>query len=234
MIIAVLFTWSWRALLGLRFQSIQTPYDYLAHAIEWLPWHLILLGLTTIFSFGLSAFFKKERPQYPSGIREKKQRKRKEITLGIFLALIVMWVIETFWRSMDELSFRAATTLIMIYVAIVLVWDDRLLRTPTGKLLFSLPLLVGMAFLLGAQDARNGLGSSENVYRIEPKSGDPFNVNLLRSLEKGLLVWDSAVHRITLIRWDEVNRMSHFGPVRDKTTVGCRFTKFMCPETTTP
>ena len=135
---------------------------------------------------------------------------------------------------MYELTFSVGMALLFIYLAVVIAWDNRLLSTQTRRLLLALPLPSILAFLFGAADAQRGLSSSGNVYRIEPKSGDPFNVNLLRSLEKGLLVWDSAANRVTLIRWDEVNRMGHFAPVEDETTVGCRFAKFMCPEPIAP
>jgi hypothetical protein len=55
--VTVLHDWGYFWLLGSRFQCIQTPYDYLANAIEWLPLHLALFLLALLCSFVLQPLY---------------------------------------------------------------------------------------------------------------------------------------------------------------------------------
>jgi hypothetical protein len=70
--VTVFHDWGYFWVLGSRFQSIQTPYDHLANAIEWLPLHLAIFLLAFLFSFVQRALIRKpEEHLFPSGIMEK-------------------------------------------------------------------------------------------------------------------------------------------------------------------
>jgi hypothetical protein len=238
LVATVFHDWGYFSVLGISFQSVQTPYDYLAHGIEWLPFNLMLGGAAAIITFGLRAlvrkFIRRPKVQYPSGISQRTSRKENKRNLAVVSLIAVPFAIQAFISTLDQLYFLAAAALTIIFQVIVSIWDDWLPPTGTLKLLQPLPLLLTFAFIVGFDDARRGLTSTASVYRIEPKKGDPFSTNLLRSLDKGLLVWDSAAQRVSLIRWDDVNRISHFTATKEKTTIGCRFTKLTCPEPFTP
>jgi hypothetical protein len=100
-----------------------------------------------------------------------------------------------------------------------------------NSFVWSIPLVLIMAFTAGGLDAVNGIESSWNIYRIVPKDSPPFNANLLRSLDKGLLMWDGSAQRVILMRWEEVSEISHSITPNDKTPYACRFLQFVCPTT---
>jgi hypothetical protein len=92
-----------------------------------------------------------------------------------------------------------------------------------------------LSFIFGSADASLGLNSSSNIYKIERKDEPTIVVaNLLRSLEKGVLVWDLGNSRVTLIRWEQVKQISHRITPTGGLTPACLYLNFLCPEITEP
>jgi hypothetical protein len=233
--VTVLHDWGYFWLLGSRFQSIQTPYDHLANAIEWLPLHLAIFLLSLPFSFALYALTgEPEVHAFPSGIMEKTRWKgaKKSVALGgVGVLLGVLGVLLGAPQGGVELPFTVAVLLFVCYFTLLPLVAVRFPPTAVNKFVWSIPPVLVMAFLAGGLDAVAGIESSSNIYKIVPKDSPPFNANLLRSLDKGLLMWDGSAQRVILMRWERVSEISHFVAPHDKLPYACRFFQFMCPTT---
>ena len=92
-------------------------------------------------------------------------------------------------------------------------------------------MLVPVEFGYGAWEAEQSLRTTASVYRIEQKNSSVINVTLLRSLEKGVLAWDPGAQRATLVRWEQIERISHFAALDEEPPLACRYLGFFCPET---
>jgi hypothetical protein len=230
--VTVLHDWGYFWVLGSRFQSIQTPYDHLANAIEWLPLYLALILLALLFAFVLGRFSRKrEEHVFPSGIMEKRRWKdaRKAAAVSGLGLLAFLGILLLVPQAVIGVYF--AYVLGAIYLTVSPLVAIRFPPSAVNSFVWSIPLVLIMAFTAGGLDAVNGIESSWNVYRIVPKDSPPFNANLLRSLDKGLLMWDGSAQRVILMRWEEVSEISHSITPNDKTPYACRFLQFVCPTT---
>ena len=125
----------------------------------------------------------------------------------------------------------------LFYMATIPWWLTRSER-PTAAYGYAFaPLVIALSFLSGSADASISLNSSSNIYKIERKDEPEIVANLLRSLDKGVLVWDRGNSRVTLIRWEQVKQISHrILPPTGGPRPACRYLylKFLCPENPEP
>jgi hypothetical protein len=231
--VTVLHDWGYFWVLGSRFQSIQTPYDHLANAIEWLPLHLAIFLLAFLLSFVLRALGRKpEEHAFPSGIMEKtrwKNARNSAAFSGVSLLLTALGIILV--TTQGVIGVGVAIILFACYMTVSPLVVFRIPPSAVNYFLWFIPVVLIVAFITGGIDALTSIESSSNIYRIVPKDSPPFNANLLRSLDKGLLMWDGSTQRVILMRWEGVSEVSHFITPNDKTPYACRFLQFMCPTT---
>ena len=230
--VAVLHDWGYFWVLGSRFQSIQTPYDHLANAIEWLPLYLFLFLLSLLFTFALHALIRKpEGHAFPSGIMEKTRWKnaRKSAAVSGVGVLAVLGAV--LLAPQTVIGVYLAYLLIACYLTALPFVAIRFPPSAVNLFVWSIPPVLIMSFTAGGLDAVNSIDSSRNIYRIVPKDSPPFNANLLRSLDKGLLMWDGSAQRVILMRWEGLSEISHFITPQDKTPYACRFLQLVCPTT---
>jgi hypothetical protein len=87
LIVTVLYDWGYFWVVGLRFQSLQTPYDQLANSIEWLPYSLVYVGLNFAILGGLMRLLARKGdnlPEYPSGYSERLTKKKQKWPMRLF------------------------------------------------------------------------------------------------------------------------------------------------------
>jgi hypothetical protein len=239
LIVTVLHDWGYFWMIGLRFQSVQTPYDHLANSIEWLPYSLVFIGLTFAANSGLIRLLQKEGDfqEYPSGVSERNAKRKMKWPSRLFLffnvvpAIITLFVLPT----NAEVVVGLASVLYICAVWFVLHYTSLVRRTEYATFLAISPTFVTLAFLSGATEADIALNSTLNVYRVEVKGSTPVTLILLRSLDKGVLVWDRADNRATLIRWEQIDRISHFVSTDlSSRPLFCKFAKTLCFEKEPP
>jgi hypothetical protein len=86
-----------------------------------------------------------------------------------------------------------------------------------------------MTFGLGALSAENAVRSTESVYRLDLKNSTSVTSNLLRSMDKGALIWDGATRQAALIRWEQIERISHvIGNRKSEEPFACHLLGFFC------
>lgn len=231
LILTVVHDWGYFWVVGLRFQSMQSPYDYLANSIEWLPYHLASGLLTVLLGFILMTIEKD--PKYFWGVRSRKERRTAE---KAFFALSVLTVIAAIFLSRFRISAFAlllSNAYAMLLALLVrftgfLTWFPAA-RTRAARNVLLLPSLVLISFGLGANAAEDAVQSTTSVYRLDLKNSASMSVTLLRSMEKGALIWDGAVQRATLIRWDQIERISRVvGDHKREEALACSWFGFFC------
>jgi hypothetical protein len=213
---------------------VQTPYDHLANSIEWLPYSLAYIGFSFALILGLMRLVHKdELPDYPSGFQERISKKRLKWPLTLQLLLNISILAFTLLFTSDIGAVTIATLGSGALLAIVM-WFSQFTtifrREEYATILAILPAFVAIAFVTGAVEAEIALKSTGNVYRLEVKNSAPVTLILLRSLDKGVLVWDRAANQTSLIRWEQIDRISHFATVEPSITSPfvCRFTSLLC------
>jgi hypothetical protein len=233
LIVTVFHDWGYFSVLGSRYQSIQTPYDHLANAIEWLPLHLAIFLVAFLFSLVLRALIRKpEEHAFPSGIMEKTRWKNARNSVafgGVSLLLTALGII--LLTTQGLIGVGVAIILFACYMTVSPLVLSRIPPSAVNDFVWLTPVVLIAAFITGGIDALNSIESPSNIYRIVPKDSPPFNANLLRSLDKGLLMWDGSRQRVILMRWEGVSEISHFITPNDKTPYACRFLQFVCPTT---
>ncbi len=181
LVLAVFHDFGYYFMLGRHLQSIQTPYDYLAHSIEWLPLHgslilgyvLLTLFLTLLFGAGDRAGDGEVRPrEYPSGIQDSKRKKALKPIILFFVWGAMVALVSMFFLPTGDYTVGFGVLLFLtVYVAIIFWWwsSRRASRSVYVLLLLFVPLLIIFSFSAGWADASCGLNSSSNVYKIERK-----------------------------------------------------------------
>jgi hypothetical protein len=88
-------------------------------------------------------------------------------------------------------------------------------------------------FLFGVADAINATGNVTNVHKIEIKGGEIKHAIVLRTFEKGVLLWSPGDEMIEFVRWEQIDEMSH--PLRrNLERSGCRLLAWFCRDVSEP
>lgn len=189
--LTVVYEWGYFRAVGRQFQSLLTTTDYVANAIVALPSIVVMLFI----------FWESE----PS----ERTRWRYGLPLTILLFLL----------SVGAVGFLFYTGTIFAWLGMAFMflplWQMGLHAHggPASPVLFSVvravpPLLVG-ALAIGWWQGTLALAEVGDVYTVAFKhDGVERRVNLLRSLEKGVIVRDVLAQRVIFYRWDDVSSLS--------------------------
>lgn len=220
LIISLVRDWGYFSVVGSQYLSIQTPYDHLTNSIEWLPQNLALLGFSGLAGWLLGSFPKwlidhvvakssNDPPIYFEGVGSKKNAHlirllllASNLTNLSFAAYIFLF--------MNHIPIYAGVIAFLIYMAIFTPLSKRLkLRQSWHLPILVAPIVLILAFIFGAVDANKATKRSDNFYRVAMSEQKQLDVQILRSFEKGILVWDRKAKRVALYRWDSISNVSN-------------------------
>lgn len=222
--------WGFFLVVGSKFQSIQTTYDHLANALDWLPQLLIINGIAFVGSH-LSSKMTAGRARSEFGFEgqyRRYTRRRFQIAAGIFaLAGIFFIVVSGFDSYPSNLANIAVgfLSLVCSATAISFFYYDRAF---IGVTIFGFFVFI---FAYGTDDGVRSI-RSPSVYRLNFRDGETKQVSLLRSFEKGVLVWSPVENRVEFFRWEQVDEVSRRYAVEPPT--GCRILSWFCREEPEP
>lgn len=217
--LAVIHDWGYFFVAGSKFQELQTPYDFLANSIEWLPFGVIILCFYGAFFALLAPVFLNgiKPPQgFPDVIRATYRRRR--LIAVTFLGLLAAAIVVASWREPNLfppwMIYPTMFLLTAISGSLIVAFLGTSLRSELkGQLIVVLWIVLTtctLALYEGLQAAGYDLyGSTSNIYRVELKSGPPKLKKILRPLEKGLLTYDPLDQTTTFVRWEEVKSVTH-------------------------
>jgi hypothetical protein len=239
--LTVFHDWGYFWIIGSKFQTLQTPYDFVANSIAWLPESLAIIGLYAVISNIVFARLVRRRVSTPNAgsLAERRREIRKS-----FRALVVMrWTSLIGAISVAALAYVlrfpggvlfgcGAFALLYIFFAMPVLLSRRF-KEISGEwrfVLFSMPFVVYLAFISGTAEAIVAISNFANVYSIAKKDGSKLQILLLRNLDKGALVYDLAAQQALFIRWDDLTTIGHpvIFPRRHQNTLLCTISPYGC------
>jgi hypothetical protein len=241
LMLTVFHDWGYFWIIGSKFQSVQTPYDYIANSITWLPLSLALVALH-VGAVGALVNFTIQRPtdqhDFQSAplriIRAKIKKQFDTIAIAGTVTTLLMGACSYVYKfPHKELfgSFALMTAYVAIFAALVpraAFWDPLKQDFRLALLISAVPIIVILSFIGGVGEALYSLSSRQNVYALRQKDASYKQVSLLRSLDKGVLTYDFGNHQIAFTRWDVLNGIDHaIFPAQHKGST-CDVTEHIC------
>jgi hypothetical protein len=238
LILTTVHDWGYFSVVGSKFRSIQTTYDYITNAIEWLPALILILIFSMLASFTIVLATVPSTPEFGFDdlrVRFTRRRLRNQcisfVILGA-LAYLASWFLTFPYNRV--LSISSASAIVMsagMFLDSATAGNKNSQNTVRGTAFIA--GFLALTFLYGVLDAASAIRSTENVYRITYKNSNFKNAPLLRSFEKGILIWNLEVRTAEFIRWDEISGVSHV-VATDQITAACRLLPRFCTTPTEP
>jgi hypothetical protein len=232
---ATIHDWGYFYVVGSKFRSIQTTYDYITHAIEWMPQFLFIGGVAGYTGRALRAATTSHGDTGLSG-QGIRRRYREQVIISVFNAVIVgvpsVLLSLTFPYPRNLIYFIGGLLILVASVCATFT------MSPTRFILFLLAAFACVIFIVGisdgAVDSVGDIQPASNVYSLQLKGGSgESQALLLRSFEKGVLVRSPSDNRIEFIRWDQIEKLSHRVGVELEHS-GCGWFHFFCREVVVP
>jgi hypothetical protein len=231
--------WGYFIVIGSKFRSVQTTYDYITNAIEWMPSLALAFVFSLISSFPVRDLFSGQASRR-EGFRDHEFLFQSRIRLkaAIMVTFISLFLFGYSWFQTypSYLTFYVGGGSGLVIAAFMFAFSVRQLEQTIAAnlaiLLISIVIVSG-AFVLGVNEANSAIRSSENVYKIELKVGVPKSAVLLRAFEKGVLIWNADTKTAELIRWEQIDGLSHVVAF-DNVKLICRKLSWFCPPLVDP
>jgi hypothetical protein len=223
--------WGYFSIIGPNFRTLLSAYDYITNAIEWMPAFFFSFGVTTALAFALSSWTD-QIPEGGYGDHKRKQFRRKMATYSGMVLIASLFflgksMVQTFPASRVTQIGAAAlffTTLSVFYLA----WKDTKLKIRRQiALAMGAAGLACSAYISGVEEARSAIEQPANVYKLNLKGNFTKSAVLLRTFEKGVLIWNSDSSTAQLLRWDQIDGLSHIVAF-DKVSRACRMFSWFC------
>lgn len=237
LVLSVLYEWAYFKVAGFELMSLMTISDLFRLALVWLPASfLILLGLV-MYQFltqgiekGLS---KQEIAVGPAIPRVFSSFRRSATVFFIWIVGLGAFVNAVFSQ---EPSFGAIGICAVIFWGYVSnkITDVPRIREQYGAtgcaIIVMAPIVVIMCVAYGAGTAQSDLSEEATEYNVDLVEGKSLSrVNILRSLEKGILIKTSMDSSLLFLPWPEVssvNALTH--EAEDKRSLACQISSSFC------
>ncbi|MDR6663607.1 hypothetical protein J2W51_006202 [Tardiphaga robiniae] len=240
LMITLVRDWGFFFVIGPQFQALQSPYDYLANSIYWLPQNLLFVVAVLAVGFVISHFaFGKvlgEQPRYFEGIGEKsKGNRRYKLLLVVMIAGAIAGLVGLFFSAVATpgIAVFFGATIVLLGE---MIFFQRHFSGKNGAVFVGILIatfVTYVSFMLGNVDAITVIRAPYDVHQLTIKGGHKINVALLRNLDKGMLVWMPDTARATLYRWDQIEAVSRVVPLETE-TLACRFFAVTCSHSIEP
>jgi hypothetical protein len=200
--------WAYFYVVGDKFRSMQTTYDYVTNAIEWLPSFAFVTLMAGILGVAFGAFTTRDRSQFGFGDQAALYYEARNVQVYAILFGLSLFSFIGFWLGSlpFSLSFLALSV-----SSLFLGGLGFFLRGRTPAVAFKIWTLsavsIGLtagAFSFGIRDGAVAIDGPANVYKISLKGSGAQEVSLLRSFDKGVLVWSPVSKTAEFLRWEQI------------------------------
>ena len=247
LILTIFHDWGYFSIIGIKFQFLQTPYDYIANSITWLPLSLSLCALNAVplLVFGEDVLTRRLFGD-PSDLPRKLLLARIRmfwhqggIVCGILaVVLVICSYFVRFPASIVAISFAVMTGYFSLALFITPTLFGKSFSRPVGQLIpvaIVFPVILCLAFILGGHEALTSTSSLDNIYALTNKDGIVIKqVLLLRTLDKGALTYDLGNKKIAFKRWDGLTSMEHVFNLPKSDATFCELTEHICANPESP
>jgi hypothetical protein len=213
------------SIVGYKYQGVLSTADYLSSALEWLPWLFLLYGLGFVLAHAGSPILLERA----AGFKKRRPRAFLIATLLLTFSVIGGVIVVPFYEVLLNAPV-AALPLVAIPLFLRLSRSISPLQKMTAIVVSSVAVLVAL-YCSGIGHAHREFEVIENAYVMQLNEGRA-GIQILRTLEKGLLVWDPANSKADFVRWEKVDRLTHLiwkshdAPWLE--SLGCHFWRRLC------
>jgi hypothetical protein len=228
---ATIHDWAYFRIVGSKFRSIQTTYDYITYTIEWIPLIFFILAvswLAAVFLAPRTTLFDEEGL---SGQGIRRLRRHRFVFAFFFSCCAVPLFIYSLVKPHPfNLYLIGLAILPIISGAYLFVYHSQSANFfPFFAVLMSATIYT-YGLLEGATDS---VGNISDVHSLQLKGAPERQVMLLRSFEKGVLIRSPSDNRIEFIKWDQIEKLSHRVGLALQPS-GCTWLKSFCDEVVIP
>lgn len=210
LMLTVFHDWGYYWIVGPKFQSLQTTYDYIANSITWLPLSLTILLIYAFCAGQLMSFAARRSSganHLRKGVRKAGRRLTAIMKASTAIAALLSGALAFFTEPPISTAFGTAFALSLYVLAFAYFamqpWKYGEFALPV-ELAAALPGVLMLSFAIGNVEAIVALTDGTSVYALQDKDGNKRSVIALRSLDKGVLTYDRGAHRIAFVRWDSL------------------------------
>lgn len=223
--------WGYFSVIGPHFRALLSAYDYITNALEWMPSFLFLLVAMTGLSF--VAVWLIDRPR-EAGFGDFKHRRWRR-TMFLYAGGLLVLSLAIAGRSLflafpanRAIQILAAIGILTAAFTFYVAWSDVKLQKRRA-LLFPVvaTTLIALAYISGTLEAFEAIKRPANVYKVNLKFDRTKLAVLLRTFDKGVLIWNMDSRTAELLRWDQVDGLSHVVTF-DGPPAACRMLSRFC------
>jgi hypothetical protein len=216
LMLTVFHDWGYFWIIGSKFQSLQTTYDYIANSITWLPLSLAILAIYVISLGALFEFISRRTPNQRSAVQVAKARFRRPLFFLSGVAFAIFAVLCAIGANIIRFPLGPVCGTLGIFSLYTSVFSFTFydLRRFGEYALITLgattvPAVLLMSFLIGNFEAIFAISNGTNVYFLSDKDSNQRAVIALRTLDQGILTYNPTEHKIAFVRWDTLTKVEH-------------------------
>jgi hypothetical protein len=227
--LAVSHEWAYYGVIGSEYQTLYTTSDY----ISLLIWGAGAAFLTVVI-FGLIQFAVYRKDDFTLPAFSKKKTFGGFIDRNFSIVVVALAALSTFFFGTSQVNLWSYALLayIVCRVQLYIFSHEKTKKYDTGwfsLLIYGLPL--GMIFLfgLGRASAYSDIGNKAPRYELRLK--DQYvsrDVDVLRFLEKGALVFDPKTKKVEFLRSELIARVARKTPEVDDRSFACMHWEIGC------
>jgi hypothetical protein len=229
--------WGYFSIIGPRFRALLSAYDYITNALEWMPfWGLAIVGMFALTRFVYSLIDAPSEVGFGSVHRRRWRRIAELNAFMVSLAGLVFFVSSYFLDFPSNQVALICGLMLALCGALALYVDRPDTTSEIGRSLikvYAAAALVVFSYVAGIIEAEAAIGRPANVYKLKLKGDRIKTAVLLRTFEKGVLIWNIDSQTSELLRWDQVDGFSHIVAF-DKTSKACREFSWFCDTSAGP
>jgi hypothetical protein len=223
--------WGYFSIIGPHFRTLLSAYDYVTNAVEWMPAFTFWFAVSGALAYLMSSWTAQVRER-GFGDHRRKVHRRSLFFYSGFILIISLGVLgftlfQTFPRSRES-QIISSTLIFIALIGFYIVWNGTKLET--RRLLAGAMGAVGLAaaaYTTGTREARSAIEQPANVYKLNLKGDQTKSAVLLRTFEKGILIWNTDRQTAEMLRWDQLDGLSHIVAF-DNVSGACRIFSWFC------
>jgi len=229
-IFSTVHDWGYFSIIGPNYRTLLSAYDYITNALEWMPSFVFWLMFVCACSFVLISSLE-PKPREGFGDHKLKLFKRDMSRHAGFMLTIslILFGRSLFLKFPSSLEFQIVAAISFLIASMSIFLKATQLKE--RRLMFVMVVGLGLAaaaYITGVDEARSAIERPANVYKLYLKGNHVRSGELLRTFEKGILIWNMDSQTAELLRWDQVDGLSHIVAF-DKMSPACRMVSWFCP-----